>query len=139
MNPDWINGSIELIGAYFTWMNAWKLYKDREIKGVYWPTMVFFTIWGVWNLYYYPALDQWFSFMAGIVLVLGNAIWVALAIRMKYFNKEQCAKFYKIKYGIYLYCVKQKGHSGNCKSNNGSVLTGVDICPKCHKEKCTCR
>ncbi len=38
MYGDLINGIFEIVGSYFTWMNAYKLYKDKEIKGVYWPT-----------------------------------------------------------------------------------------------------
>jgi len=83
MNPDLINGLFELVGSYFTWMNAWTLFKQKEIKGVYWPTTVFFTVWGLWNLYYYPALGQSFSFYAGIILVLGNIVWVGLVMHYK--------------------------------------------------------
>jgi len=81
--PDLINGSIELVGAIFSWRNAWQLRLDREIRGVYWPTSLFFAAWGLWNLYYYPALGQWASFSAGLVLVAGNVAWVAMAIRLK--------------------------------------------------------
>lgn len=80
MNVDLVNGLFEAGGAYCTWRNAWQLHKDREIKGVYWPLTAFFTAWGVWNLWYYPALGQWFSFYAGIVLVTGNLLWVAQII-----------------------------------------------------------
>ena len=81
--PDLINGSMELVGSYFTWMNAYRLFKDRCVKGVYWPATVFFTLWGLWNLYYYPALHQWFSFTGGAVLVSGNVVWVAMAFKWK--------------------------------------------------------
>ena len=83
MNPDIINGLFELVGSYFTWMNAWILFKQKETKGVYWPTWLFFSVWGIWNLYYYPALGQSFSFYAGIVLVMGNIVWVGLAVYYK--------------------------------------------------------
>ena len=83
MTPDLVNGSFELVGAYCTWMNAYRLWKERKIQGVYWPATAFFTTWGMWNLYYYPALDQWLSFYAGIVLVAGNVLWVAMAVRLK--------------------------------------------------------
>lgn len=83
MNQDIINGLFELFGAYFTWVNAWKLYQDRDIKGVYWPATGFFAAWGLWNLYYYPSLGQWASFFGGCVLVLGNIAWVSMAIRLK--------------------------------------------------------
>lgn len=84
MTPDFINGCFECVGAYFVWRNAWQLRKDREVKGVYWPTTVFFTVWGLWNLVFYSALEQWWSWAAGIVLMLGNVAWVVqLAIYMK--------------------------------------------------------
>lgn len=83
ITPDIINGLIEIAGAGFTWRNAWQLWKDREVRGVYFPTSLFFTVWGTWNLYYYPSLAQWFSFYAGILLVTGNVAWVAMAVYLK--------------------------------------------------------
>lgn len=47
MWPDLINGSIELIGAFFTWRNWQQLRRDRSIAGVYWPTTAFFSAWVV--------------------------------------------------------------------------------------------
>lgn len=83
VTDDIINGLIELVGAGFTWRNAWELWKARELRGVYWPTSLFFTIWGAWNLYYYPSLGQWFSFYAGILLAMGNLAWVVMAVHLK--------------------------------------------------------
>ena len=88
MNPDIANGLFELVGAYFSWMNTYTLWKERELKGVYWPTTAFFTLWGLWNLYYYPALGHWWSFYAGVLLVSGSAAWVALAIRFRLKSKN---------------------------------------------------
>lgn len=78
---DTINGLFELIGAFFTWRNYFQLRKDRNLKGIWWPLIAFMTLWGVWNLAYYPSLGQWFSFVGGIALVLGNALWVNLALK----------------------------------------------------------
>lgn len=83
MWPDLINGSFELVGAYFTWRNWMQLRQDRTIAGVYWPTTAFFAAWGLWNLVYYPALGQWASFIGGMVLVAGNVAWVALAMHLQ--------------------------------------------------------
>lgn len=83
MWPDLINASVELGGAYFTWRNYLELRRARELRGVYWPTMAFFTAWGIWNLVYYPALGQWYSFAAGIVLAAGNLAWVLLAVSLQ--------------------------------------------------------
>ncbi len=91
MNPDIGNGLFELIGAWFTWKNAMVLYKEKIVTGIYWPTTAFFSLWGIWNLYYYPTFNQWFSFAGGIALVLGNILWVVLALRYK--HSTQCKDF----------------------------------------------
>jgi len=84
LDPDTINGLFELIGSWFTWKNAYVLYQEKKITGVYWPTTLFFTLWGIWNLLYYPMLNQWFSFIGGVFLVLGNIIWILLVFNYKY-------------------------------------------------------
>lgn len=76
---DLINGIFELAGALVVWKNVNQLIKDKQIKGVYYPLWVFYAAWGFWNLYYYPSLNQYLSFYAGIVMVIGNTIWVSLA------------------------------------------------------------
>ena len=89
MSPDLTNGLFELVGALFAWINAWKLFKDQEIKGVYWPIWIFYTSWGGWNLYYYPSLNQYISFWCGVILTAGNLMWVVMAIYLK------CKKYFK--------------------------------------------
>jgi hypothetical protein len=87
MNVDLINGSFEFIGAFFTWINAYKLWKDKVVMGVYWPVTAFFSIWGIWNLIYYPSLNQMWSFYGGIILVIGNIMWVVLALYYRRVNE----------------------------------------------------
>jgi hypothetical protein len=76
---DIINGSFELVGGVASWINVYKLYQDKAVRGVYWPAMFFFAAWGFWNMYYYPTLDQTFSFIGGAFMSLANAAWVILA------------------------------------------------------------
>lgn len=83
MIADVMNGVFELGGSLMGWMNVRKLLRDKSVKGVYWPTQVFFALWGWWNLYYYPSLDQWFSFLGGVFLVVGNTTWVVLALKYR--------------------------------------------------------
>ncbi len=80
LDYDWVNGVFEGLGAFFTWKNAFTLYREKTVKGVYWPMMVFFTAWGVWNLLYYPSLKQWASFAGGVALVCGNTAWVVVLL-----------------------------------------------------------
>jgi hypothetical protein len=80
MTIDLINGSFEVIGAILQIRNIRILLKDREVKGTSWHITGFFLIWGIWNLWYYPALGQWISLAGGLALSTMNLIWVILAI-----------------------------------------------------------
>lgn len=77
---DLVNGAFEFIGGLFLWTNVIRLYTDKELKGVNIMPVVFFSSWGYWNLYYYPSLDQWASFVGGLNIVIPNTIWALLAI-----------------------------------------------------------
>lgn len=99
--PDLVNGLFESGGAYCAWRNFFQLKKDLAIKGVYWPIYFFYSVWGLWNLVYYPVLGQWFSFLAGAVLVSGNIAWLSLATLLYRLSKctERIAE-----------CLRDMGH-----------------------------
>ena len=80
MTPDHLNGTFELFGSLVIWFNVRVLYLHKEIRGISPVTMTFFLAWGVWNLYYYPYLEQWVSFAGGVSVVLANAVWVGQMI-----------------------------------------------------------
>lgn len=82
---DAVNGSYELIGGLFMALNCYRLYKDKQIKGVSILTAVFFSTWSWWNLYYYPHLNQWFSFLGGLLIGTMNIMWVVMAL---YYTKK---------------------------------------------------
>ena len=84
---DLANGCFEFGGALFLLLNVIRLFKDKRVAGVSVATVAFFGIWGVWNLFYYPSLEQWASFVAGIAVVIANSAWVVLALYYK-FRKE---------------------------------------------------
>lgn len=80
MNPDFINGLFEFAGAAMLWQNVRRLNRDKVVRGVHWSPTLFFTSWGVWNLWYYPSLGQWWSFAGGCAIVLVNALWLTLLL-----------------------------------------------------------
>lgn len=80
LTPDVINGLFEVSGGLLCWANVARLVRDKRVVGVYWEVQGFFSVWGLWNLYYYPALGQWASFAGGLFLSLGNTTWTALAV-----------------------------------------------------------
>ncbi len=79
MNPDLINGLFEFIGSLMIWANVARILKDKEVKGIDWRVTGFFWAWGLWNLFYYPHLDQWWSFAGGVSIVIANTVWLSLA------------------------------------------------------------
>lgn len=79
--PDLCNAAFEFWGSVMTWMNVRRVIHDQGYAGIHLPAIVFFFTWGVWNLFYYPHLGQWWSFLAGCSLVLANLAWVTQMVR----------------------------------------------------------
>lgn len=77
---DIINGLFESLGGLFIALSCWRLYRDKQVRGVSLWHVGFFLSWGFWNLAYYPALDQWFSFLGGVGVAAANATWVAMIV-----------------------------------------------------------
>lgn len=80
---DLINGSFELISGIISLINIKQLIKDKTLKGISWIPTFFFTLWGMWNLYYYPSLGQTLSFIGGLGIFITNAIWLILVLYYK--------------------------------------------------------
>ena len=80
MSHDAINAAFEIGGSMLLLLNIVRLLKDRSVKGVSIAPVVWWTAWGVWNLFYYPHLGQWASFGAGVLVAAANAAWVVLAV-----------------------------------------------------------
>lgn len=89
INNDLINGLFEIGSGIFQIINIVKLIKDKELKDISWIPMGFFTLWGCWNLYYYPSLNQPLSFIGGIMIFVTNFIWLTLVFYYNLKNKEK--------------------------------------------------
>lgn len=83
MTPDAINGLFELLGSVFVGMSCWRLYCDKQVKGLSMIHPAFFTAWGYWNLVFYPAVGAWWSFYGGIGVTVVNSLWIAMMIYYK--------------------------------------------------------
>ncbi len=75
---DMVNAAFEAVGAFACWRDVGALRRARKALGVHWQSRAFFATWGLWNLAYYPALNQWLSFAAGLVIVAANTCWTLL-------------------------------------------------------------
>jgi hypothetical protein len=74
---DVVNGALESCGGIFIFLSVRALHTSKLVRGVSWKHVLFFSIWGYWNPFYYSSLDQWFSFAGGVFLVVMNSIWLA--------------------------------------------------------------
>jgi hypothetical protein len=110
MTPDKINGLYEGLGALFVLGHCWNLWKSKQPWGVSILGVIFFTSWGVWNLYYYPSLNQWWSFSGGLAIVLCNSLYVGLLIYLRKRFPDKTTKepieslFKQRKPGDYYWC-----------------------------------
>lgn len=80
LNPDIINGLFEFFGAFVSCFNVRSLLRDKKVSGFNPWTTVFFTSWGLWNIYFYAHLEQWWSWLGGIAIVSVNAVWLCLVV-----------------------------------------------------------
>lgn len=80
---DLFNGGFELLAAPFIFLSIMKLLKEKQVRGVSWVHVFYFTLWGLWNLYFYPHLNQWASFVGGLSIVVANGTWVILLIKYR--------------------------------------------------------
>lgn len=83
--PDLINGAFEFFGGIALWRNVLQLYRDKTVRGVHWSSTGFFMLWGYWNLFYYPHLDQWWSFAGGVSIVIALTTWL---VQMLYYERK---------------------------------------------------
>lgn len=77
---DQINASLEFAGACFRTFDCVKLFRAKRFQGGSLFTALFFFGWGVFNMFYYPSLQQTWSFVAAILLTVVNGIWILMAV-----------------------------------------------------------
>lgn len=78
MTPDMINASFEFAGSLVVCFSIFTIMKDKCYAGINIIHVGFFSVWGVWNVFYYPAIGQPWSFIAGCFLAAANVVYVML-------------------------------------------------------------
>jgi hypothetical protein len=80
MTADALNGTFEFTGSLLTFNNVRHVIIDRGYAGIWWPAIVFFLSWGLWNLWFYPHLGQTWSFFGGAMLCTANIAWAGVML-----------------------------------------------------------
>jgi hypothetical protein len=81
--PDLINAGFELTSSLFVADHIRHLLKDKKVAGFSVVSVVFFTLWGFFNLYYYREIAQVMSFYGSIALVATNSVYVGLLVKYR--------------------------------------------------------
>jgi membrane protein YdbS with pleckstrin-like domain len=87
--PDFINAAFEALASVFVLNHARMLWKSRQGFSVSILSTIFFAIWGMWNVWYYPHLGQWFSFWAGIAVMISNFIWIFVIWHVRRYGRME--------------------------------------------------
>jgi hypothetical protein len=80
MSPDLINGVMQAGLGAAVLNHCWTLYIDKEVRGVSAVSTALFTLYGIWTLYFYPYLGQFWSFAGGLFITVANALYVGMLI-----------------------------------------------------------
>lgn len=72
---DVINACFECGAGLLVLNHCRVLRAERMVRGVSLLSVAIFTLWGVWNMYYYPSLSQWWSFAGGFFVTLANGLY----------------------------------------------------------------
>lgn len=86
---DLANACFEGGGSIFVLNHARILLKDKMARGVSLLSVAFFSLWGVFNIFYYQHLEQKFSWYAGIAVLIANTFYMLLIAH--YRRKENVA------------------------------------------------
>ncbi|BDD79864.1 hypothetical protein [Burkholderia phage FLC9] len=77
---DMINACLELAGATLRSIDCIKLYRAKRFQGGSLWTALFFFLWGLFNIVYYPSFNQTYSWAAAIALTVVNGLWISMAV-----------------------------------------------------------
>lgn len=90
--PDMVNAGFEAGAGLAVLAHCARLYVDKEARGLSIPAVLFFAVWGGWNIFYYPHLGQFWSLAGGIFVTLANLIYLALLVT---YSRHRLARWIK--------------------------------------------
>jgi len=79
---DQINSGFIFVAGIFYVLNLLKLIKDKDIKGISKLSIVFFSIWNIWTLFFFLMVTEfWWTIGAYIIVTVLNVVYIILMIK----------------------------------------------------------
>ena len=85
---DLINGTFELLAGGFFYLSVRRIQRDKKVQGVHVGTVLFSSLWGLWNLPFYWALEQWLSLTGAVILAVINTWYLVLVVHYEDWTKN---------------------------------------------------
>lgn len=80
MTVDQLNACMETVLATNVWLGVRKLRKDRKVLGFFWPTNLFWSLFGCWGVAFYWMEGYVWSLGPASAVVFGNLAWLLHAL-----------------------------------------------------------
>ena len=85
---DLLNAFFPFVGCFFVILNIKKLYQDKEVKGIQWYSPLFFYTGQLVNVYFMFYLNQWASFIGGLLLYIICMVWFCMMIYYNFWRRK---------------------------------------------------
>lgn len=89
LTMDQANAALEMGGAFLRTLDCIKLFQHKRFVGGHLGTALYFLLWGVFNVFFYPSLNQVWSFWAALALMVINGLWFVMAVYYNHFRAKQ--------------------------------------------------
>tara|TARA_R110002096_G_scaffold108308_3_gene237001 strand:- start:2035 stop:2298 length:264 start_codon:yes stop_codon:yes gene_type:complete len=79
---DQINGGFIFVAALFYVLNLFKLMKDKDVKGISKVSIIFFSFWNIWTLFFFLMVTEfWWTIGAYVLVSALNVTYIILMIK----------------------------------------------------------
>ena len=90
MTPDQANACFEtleelngILAGVLVFNHCRVLCKDKQTRGVSLLSLIIFLSWNIYNTFYYPHLNQWYSLYGSLVLAASNILYCGMIIHYR--------------------------------------------------------
>lgn len=75
---DTVNSIFVFAASIFYILNLYKLYKDKQVKGISIASLVFFSCWNIWTLIFFLSTDYIYTTISYVLVSIINIIYLSL-------------------------------------------------------------
>lgn len=87
ISQDLINGLFGVFASILSYQNVVQAKLHNEIKGMHYYSTAFFTLWAIFQLYFYYGLGLYLSMIGSIFIIAVDVYWLYLFWRFGGFKK----------------------------------------------------